>query len=138
MAEPDSESGNAVVESGGDGEVIEEGSRGAVLTEARYSSGPIPTPEEFQRYGKVLSDAPERILGMAEREQDIRHDGYRAAAANDRLRILGSIIVSLALIVASVLIAYAGYPWVSVSLGLSGLGGIIARWVLFRQSSDAE
>ena len=30
------------------------------------SSGPLPTPEDFEKYGKTLPGAAERILSMAE------------------------------------------------------------------------
>ena len=139
MAEPDVQTGRVVAERDGKGEIVEEANnRGAVVTETKISFGPLPTPEEFQGYGEVLHDAPERILRMAEREQEARHKGYRDKAKRDRLQLQGSITVSLALVVASVLIALIGLPWVSVSIGLSGLVGTILRWILFRRSSDGE
>ena len=36
-------------------------------------SGPLPAPSEFAAYGEVIPDAPERILKMAEKEQEHRH-----------------------------------------------------------------
>lgn len=38
----------------------------------RYWSGALPRPEDFAGYADVVPDAPERILRMAEKEQDHR------------------------------------------------------------------
>ena len=139
VAEPDVQTGRVVAQGDDTGEIVQEdNNRGAVVAEATISFGPLPTPEEFKGYGEVLPNAPERILRMAEREQDMRHEGYRASISNDRLRINGSITVSLALIIAAVLVALIGYPWVSLPLGLSGIVAIIIRRIVFRQDSDAE
>ena len=40
--------------------------------EIRYS-GPIPEPDTFRRYEEVLPGAADRILIMAEKEQNSRH-----------------------------------------------------------------
>ena len=36
-------------------------------------SGPLPSPQDFAAYKETLPTAPERILVMAEREQEHRH-----------------------------------------------------------------
>lgn len=36
-------------------------------------SGPLPAPKDFEHYEKILPGAAERILSMAEREQDAAH-----------------------------------------------------------------
>jgi len=38
-----------------------------------HFSGPLPPPEQFQKYGSVLPDAPDRILAMAELGQKEYH-----------------------------------------------------------------
>ena len=43
-----------------------------VLMAMAVRSGPLPSPEDFARYGEVLSDAPDRILRMAERQSEHR------------------------------------------------------------------
>ena len=43
-----------------------------IMMAAVHRSGPLPTPEDFARYGETLPDAPSRILGMAERQADHR------------------------------------------------------------------
>jgi uncharacterized membrane protein len=46
-----------------------------VVQQARldHHSGPLPPPEQFAGYEAILSGAAERILRMAEREQEHRH-----------------------------------------------------------------
>lgn len=47
-----------------------------VLLRARMEqsySGPLPSPQDFAAYKETLPTAPERILEMAEREQEHRH-----------------------------------------------------------------
>lgn len=38
-----------------------------------FHSGPLPSVEEFRAYGEVVPDAPERILRMAEKDQEAKH-----------------------------------------------------------------
>ena len=38
------------------------------MEEHKAYSGPLPPPEDFGAYKAVLSDAPERILAMAEKQ----------------------------------------------------------------------
>ena len=45
--------------------------------------GPLPAPMDFAAYGDVLPDAPERILAMAEKEQEHRHQ-----KDNEQIQIL--------------------------------------------------
>lgn len=42
-------------------------------------SGPIPSPDAFERYGNVLPSAPDRILKMAEKQLDHRIDVEKLA-----------------------------------------------------------
>ena len=43
-------------------------------------AGPLPTPDDFHKYSEVLPDAPDRIMRMAEREQQIRAEGQEGDA----------------------------------------------------------
>ena len=49
--------------------------RGQVLTiikEQSFFSGPLPPPELFKQYEEILPGSANRILKMAEKEQNIR------------------------------------------------------------------
>lgn len=43
------------------------------LTMSQSYEGPLPTPADFSAYKDTLPSAPERIMAMAEKEQDYRH-----------------------------------------------------------------
>jgi len=98
----------------------------SVVTRSEFS-GPLPSPEAFMGYREVLPEAPDRILRMAEKEQDIRQEAIRGAIRNDRSRINRSTIVSLAIVAVAGLAFFFGYPWAAVPLGLAGMLGALVR-----------
>jgi len=48
------------------------------VQETRHS-GPIPSPETLEQYGKIINDAPERILTMAEKQSSHRMELEKTA-----------------------------------------------------------
>ncbi len=87
----------------------------------RSWSGVLPRPEDLAKFGEIVPDAPERLLKMAELEQQHRIALERLifpenVKAGTRGQWLGAAISILALVLASVT-AWAGGPW-QVSLGL--------------------
>ena len=104
-------------------------------------SGPLPSPEAFEKYNRIQPDAADRILSMAEKEQQIRSDEIKGAQANDKLKISGSIITSLALASVSGLSAWLGHTNTAIALGLSGVIAAIVQlatvW-LVKQDNGAE
>lgn len=100
----------------------------AVVAQSEFS-GPLPPPEAFMGYRDVLPDAPDRILRMAENEQEMRREAMRGAIGNDRRKIAGSITISLAVVVLAGLALYAGQPWVAIPLGLAGVLGALVRLI---------
>jgi uncharacterized membrane protein len=90
----------------------------------RYWSGALPRPEDFAKYNAIVPDAAERILAMAEKEQEHRivlenQIVPSNASAGKRGQWLGAAIASLALILAAVT-ALVGAPWM-VSVALVGV-----------------
>ena len=89
--------------------------------------GPIPHPDHFAQYNKVLPGAAERILKMAEREQENRH---KHEDVTDRLFLrglyLGTLIIVL-LIGLAVLALYLGHPGPAIIIVTS----IIALAVIY-------
>ena len=108
----------------------------------RSWTGVLPRPEDFAKFGEIVPDAPERLLKMAELEQQ-----HRIALealilpenikAGTRGQILGAAISVLALVLASIT-AWVGAPW-QVSLGLVGVPVLsVARSLVtaFRADQD--
>ena len=71
--------------------------------------------------------AADRILALSENEQNIRKCENNRFLINDRIKVIGSIVVSLCLIGAGVYCGVIGQPWLGVALGTSGaVAGIIS------------
>jgi len=98
---------------------IPENDSGAIST-AEYS-GPLPPPTMFKDYDIILPGAAERIISMAEKEQSIREHDNTKTLENDRLRIKGSIFISILLVLAAVFCAYINQPLVGIALVGSGV-----------------
>lgn len=60
---------------------------GKIIAAAQQFAGPIPHPEIFRQYGEVVPDAPERILGVFEKDsqhtRDIQMAALNAEVARD-------------------------------------------------------
>ncbi len=80
----------------------------------------------FKDYDIILPGAAERIISMAEKEQSIREHDNTKTLENDRLRIKGSIFISILLVLAAVFCAYINQPLVGITLvGSDVIVGII-------------
>ncbi len=55
----------------------------ATIQISKAFRGPLPLPEDFEKYNQTLPGAADRILTMAENEQRIRADGQDKILAND-------------------------------------------------------
>ena len=99
----------------------------AVISHTEIFSGPLPSPRAFAKYNEVLPDAADRILRMAEKEQEIRHEGLRGSIANDRHRINGALVVAVAIVAVAGLATWHNNGWIAVPLVAIGLLGTIIR-----------
>lgn len=94
------------------------------LHSERYWSGVLPRPEDFAKFGEVVPSAPERLLRMAELEQQHRialetkivPENQRAGS---RGQWLGATISIVALLLAT-FTAYIEAPW-QISVALVGV-----------------
>ena len=99
-----------------------------VLASRSSYSGPIPSAQEFAGYESVVPGAADRILKMAETEQNVRKRDNRHMLNNETLKIIGSIVISGGLIVAGVYCGVIGQPWLGGVLGTSGvIAGIMSK-----------
>ena len=104
-------------------------------------SGPLPDPFSFQAYAKVLPDAPERIMRMAEKEQEHRHEMERKIVDADRIGyFLGQLIAGGL----AALIIWVTYDLIRTGHSIQGLfvggGGLtaIALGFLRNRYTDRE
>lgn len=101
---------------------------------ASVYSGPLPDPESFGKYDKVLPGAAERILSLTEKEQEHRHhmeerqlklesrDSLLGIITGTLLGVFGLVVGSLVAIKAP---GTAG-AIVGALFGISGVGTIAA------------
>lgn len=86
----------------------------------KFHSGPLPSVEMFKAYGEVVDDAPERILRMAEKEQDAAHEFSRTALGHEKTLVsqgqwMGFIAMMVAL-VGGIYLALQGEVWFAAAL----------------------
>lgn len=108
----------------------------AVVMSTRYS-GPLPPPEFLSAYKDILPGSPERILVMAEKEQQHRHDVDDTVVKSTMLqRLLGQILGSLLAFFfggASLVLGLYGHEWLAGILGTSTVIGLATIFVLNRK-----
>lgn len=99
-------------------------------------SGPLPTPEDFGKYNQILPGAADRILKMAEKQQQILSDDHDKIHANEAKRINGATLFSLALMVVASIAAWNGNSWIAIPFGLSGIIGVLLRRLFARPNKS--
>jgi uncharacterized membrane protein len=99
-----------------------------MISQSMSYSGPLPPPFMMQQYNDTLPGLADRIMKMAENEQGLRRRDNGWILSNDTVRVVGSIVVSLALIAAGVYCGIIGQPWLGGVLGTSGaIAGIASK-----------
>ena len=86
----------------------------------------------FDQYDQVLPGAADRIMKLAENEQGIRKRDNGWLLLNDTLRVLGSVVISFALIAAGVYCGIIGQPQLGMVLGASGAVTGVVRALMNR------
>lgn len=98
-----------------------------------YHSGPLPSAREVGRYGEVIPNGGERIMRMAEREQELDHEmARRAMFANTSFVYLGmslAFLLSLAFIGAGVYCAIIDKEVAAIAMVGAGAAGIIGSFI---------
>ena len=107
-----------------------------VRIEQRSYSGPLPPPQVLADYEKTLKGSADRILQMAEREQEARHriDSEiigNAAKQHKRGQYMGCALVVLLAAMAFTL-GLLGHDWLSVMVFTGAIGSVAAIFVLNR------
>ena len=103
------------------------------VVEAAVFSGPLPPPSMYGEYEAVLKGSADRILNMAEKEQDHRI-AWESKALDESVREtnLGQkfgLVIAVLCIVGSVYLAMNGHHWVAGILAGTSALGLAARFV---------
>lgn len=99
-----------------------------------YRSAPLPPPEELNKYNDVVQNGAERIIKMAENQQQHRMNLEVMAVTSQlkessRGQIFG-FIIGLAGIIGSLVIANNGFETAGSIIGSTSLVGLVSVFVL--------
>lgn len=105
-----------------------------VAMEQRAFSGPIPPPEDFAEYNKVVPGAANRILEMAEKGSEHRMAMEKDVVGKDyRLKMLGYIAGALLVImfgVFSFILGLNGHDELAGKIGVTTVVSVAVIFVL--------
>lgn len=105
------------------------------LEETRIESfrGPIPHPDLLAKYDVVQPGLAERIVSMAEREQDHRHgiveQAVQANVDSDRRGQWMAFAIAIAVLVAAVILGIAASPWAGGILGVLDIVTVVGLFL---------
>ncbi len=112
-------------------------------------SGPIPPPDDLERYNSIIPNGADRIMALAETQTAHRHQleqeivvAQVADAKADRTeRLVGQIfalIIGLTAIVSGAIIAAKGQPWPGAVIGGSAIVGLVSVFIAGRKNDQHE
>lgn len=115
-------------------------------------SGPMPPPEFLARYEEICPGSADRMLAMAEKEADHRRSTETTIISAQishrnkqfleaRCGQICALIITLAALGAGVYTAVQGHEIAGSVIGVGGIGGIVATFILGRakqEESDEE
>lgn len=109
---------------------------------SRQHSGPLPSPSDIAQYDKYIPDGAERIMSMAEKEQEFRHtittnSLEQARRANHRGQTFGFLIAVLALSISAAVTLF-GFPWVGGVIGGTTVVSLVTAFIYGKSRSDSE
>lgn len=109
----------------------------AALVTQEHFSGPLPPPSILRQYDEVLPGAAERLIAMAEREQQFSHDiaksSLQAEVDESRRGSRGALIVSISAFAASVLLGLVGAHVAAATVGGTTVVGLATAFILGRK-----
>lgn len=102
--------------------------------------GPLPQWEDLERYGQIIPNGADRIMSMAERQQQHRMSLETKAIgeqlSQSKLGQVFGLIIGLTAIVGGVLCIMQGHEWSGAFLGGGGLTGLVSVFVLGRKKQS--
>lgn len=117
---------------------------GALCAIEKSSSfrGPLPPPEILAGYEKILPGASERILSMAEKQQDHRIN-MEATIVKEQTRqsangqLWGAVLATL-FGIGAVFLGYTGHDWLAGVMATTTIIGLATIFVLNKKFKESE
>ncbi|HXN07358.1 MAG TPA: DUF2335 domain-containing protein [Nitrospiria bacterium] len=111
-------------------------------TESSFS-GPLPHPDILLKYGQINKDFPERIMKMAELENEHRRnqenksnnadiEGFKAFQSEIRLGQIFAFIIGIFTIFCGAYTATHGSQWAGGFIGTGGVIGLVSVFIFGR------
>jgi len=105
-------------------------------------SGPLPPPAALEQFERASPGAADRILTMAEREEEHRQDLERIMVSSEirsrnRGQFLGFLIAAITLI-GGIWLVYEGKDWPGLVAILTPLIGLVGIFVYTQDKEDDE
>jgi len=104
------------------------------IRQASMHSGPLPRPEDIEKYNMIIPNGAERIMKEAELQSAHRRsmenkvvdsDNYQSARGQNY-----GLIIALVCIVGSILLGLMGQPWLGGVLATTTVIGLVTVYVL--------
>lgn len=97
-------------------------------------SGPLPQPEDLKKYAQIIPNGADRIMMMAEKQQQHRMELEKKAVGEQlkqskRGQVFG-LLIGLTAIAGGVVCILTGHEWSGAFLGGSGLTGLVSVFVI--------
>lgn len=130
-----------------DPELLSREPSGQLLYQSYGFSGPIPPPEIFAGYDKALPNGADRVMKMAEREQEHRHKMEDTIVRKESFEKRAGLIFAFFLAIsamgtASYLLIFTGKSWPGLTMFIVqfvGLAGaFLGAQILKRSDKDEE
>lgn len=103
------------------------------ISEQHSFSGPLPAPEDLEKYDRIVPGAAERILKMAEKEMEHRHSNENSLTKGivwtTALSIVFAFFVAIALAVLSFYLAYKGSYATCASVAVGSIAAVISAFM---------
>lgn len=111
--------------------------KGFAFTMQRVHIGPLPDPETLREYSALIPNGAERIMAMAEKQQDHRISLEKKVISGQILQSnIGQFLaffIGIAALSAATYCSVNGHEFTGVALGVGGLTGLVTAFIQGRK-----
>lgn len=114
-----------------------------IIRQEEHHRGPLPHPQILEGYEKTCPGAADRIIRMAEKQQEHRMEMEKSVVTagnrDSRLGIICGTMVCLAVIIAGIFMTHmSDSAAIGAFLSLSGLGSLVGTFIYGTKSNSKE
>jgi len=113
-----------------------------VRVAASLSYGPLPAPEALERYNQILPGAADRILAMAERQeqhrQELEQQVITSNISSQKLGVKLGFVIAMTAIVGGIGLALAGKSGAGLTSIIGALAALVGVFVYGKKHQGRE